>query len=357
MTADHIKILEVSKRFGEVVAVNDVSLRIKRGEFFSLLGPSGCGKTTLLRLLAGFEMPDQGEILIDGVEMNGVPPHQRPTNMVFQNYAIFPHLDVRANVAYGLRKSGLSKVQVAIRVREVLELVKLVGYESRKSNELSGGQRQRVALARALIMRPKVLLLDEPLGALDKKLREEMQIELRTLQEQVGITFVFVTHDQEEALTMSDRMAVMADGVIQQVGTPREIYEQPVSRTVATFIGNINLLDGFVLSSNSETLQVDLPIFGEIRIRQPKSERIKGETVTCAMRPENLAIENSPTNANIPITVVRSSYFGESTYYVVRAESSSIELTVSMQNSATLYQSGSHLWLSWQISDIVILDE
>ncbi|MBO66801.1 MAG: Fe3+/spermidine/putrescine ABC transporter ATP-binding protein [Acidiferrobacteraceae bacterium] len=354
---DHIKILSVSKCFGEVIAVNDVSINIKKGEFFSLLGPSGCGKTTLLRLLAGFEMPDKGEIIIDGIEMNGVPPHQRPTNMVFQSYAIFPHLDVTANVAYGLRKSGLSKAQITQRVTEALELVKLSGYEARKSNELSGGQRQRVALARALIMRPKVLLLDEPLGALDKKLREEMQIELRTLQEQIGITFVFVTHDQEEALTMSDRMAVMGDGIIQQVGTPREIYEQPVSRTVATFIGNINLLEGIVLSRSSAALSVELPIFGKVEIRNSGPGRAVGETVSCVIRPENLSIGASPTDSSIGVILQRSAYFGKSTYFIVRAEDSSIEITVSMQNSRVAPQAGSHLWISWDSSDLVILDE
>ncbi len=209
-----ISFSQVSKRFGTVTAVNQASFDIQRGEFFSLLGPSGCGKTTLLRIVAGFETPTEGEVFIDDQPMSAIPPNRRPVNMVFQNYAIFPHLDVRANIAFGMRKSGLSKSDLNERIDEVLELIKLPGYGSRGSDELSGGQRQRVALARALIKQPKVLLLDEPLGALDKKLREQMQIELRQLQQQLGITFLFVTHDQEEALTLSDRIAVMSDGEV-----------------------------------------------------------------------------------------------------------------------------------------------
>jgi ABC-type Fe3+/spermidine/putrescine transport system ATPase subunit len=238
-----ISIQGVSKHFGDVVAVDNISIDIAAGEFFSLLGPSGCGKTTLLRMLAGFESPTTGEIFIDGNPMSEIPPHHRPTNMVFQNYAIFPHLDIDANIAFGLRKDKLGKVEQQRRVDEALEMVKLPGYGKRRANEISGGQRQRVALARALIKRPKVLLLDEPLGALDKKLREEMQLELRALQETVGITFIFVTHDQEEALTLSDRVAVMARGDVLQMASPQELYNNPVSVEVADFIGQINFFD------------------------------------------------------------------------------------------------------------------
>ncbi len=215
-----ISVRGLSKSYDAVQAVDNIDLDIERGEFFSLLGPSGCGKTTLLRMLAGLEIPDQGEIYIDDQAMSAIPAHRRPVNMVFQNYAIFPHLDVRGNIAFGLRKSGLPKTEINSKVEEMLDLIKLPGYETRTATQLSGGERQRIALARALIKRPKVLLLDEPLGALDKKLREQMQIELRELQKSVGITFVFVTHDQEEALTMSDRIAVMAKGTVHQVETP-----------------------------------------------------------------------------------------------------------------------------------------
>ncbi|MEM7667841.1 MAG: ABC transporter ATP-binding protein, partial [Pseudomonadota bacterium] len=242
-----ISIQNVSKSFGLVRAVEDVSIDIGHGEFFSLLGSSGCGKTTLLRMLAGFEGATSGEIYIDGQPMSAVPPHHRPVNMVFQSYAIFPHLNVRDNIAYGLRKQKLSRDERNGRVDELLELIKLPGYGDRRANQLSGGQRQRVALARALILRPKVLLLDEPLGALDKQLREQMQIELRALQRAVGITFVFVTHDQEEALTLSDRIAVMSGGEVLQMDTPHMLYERPSSREVASFIGTMNFFEGRII--------------------------------------------------------------------------------------------------------------
>ena len=232
-----ISIKNVVKEFGTVRAVNNANIDIVKGEFFSLLGPSGCGKTTLLRMLAGFELPTSGVIEIDDQDVTLTPPNHRPVNMVFQNYAIFPHLNVASNIAFGMRKSGLSKQELDGKIEQMLELIKLEGYGDRKADELSGGQRQRVALARALIKQPKVLLLDEPLGALDKKLREQMQIELRQLQQHVGITFVFVTHDQEEALTLSDRIAVMSQGDIMEVSTPGDLYENPQSRFVADFIG------------------------------------------------------------------------------------------------------------------------
>ena len=225
MNNSFIQINNISKHFADVKAVDDVSFEIKEGEFFSLLGPSGCGKTTLLRLLAGFEYQTSGNLLIDGIDITELSPHKRPTNMVFQNYAIFPHLNVEKNIQFGLRKLGLSNDEINKRVKDVLTLVKLEGYEERFSNQLSGGQRQRVALARALVRQPKVLLLDEPLGALDKKLRDEMQLELRTLQKNIGITFVFVTHDQQEAISMSDRVAVMNNGKIQQLSAPNELYK------------------------------------------------------------------------------------------------------------------------------------
>ncbi len=274
-----ISFSQVSKRFGTVTAVNQASFDIQRGEFFSLLGPSGCGKTTLLRIVAGFETPTEGEVFIDDQPMSAIPPNRRPVNMVFQNYAIFPHLDVRANIAFGMRKSGLSKSDLNERIDEVLELIKLPGYGSRGSDELSGGQRQRVALARALIKQPKVLLLDEPLGALDKKLREQMQIELRQLQQQLGITFLFVTHDQEEALTLSDRIAVMSDGEVIEIATPAELYESPRTRFVADFIGSINFFEGEVVDSEARNTTVASELLGTIVASETGQEFSSGTPV------------------------------------------------------------------------------
>ena len=356
MDRSYIQIQNVSKLFGSIRAVDQVSINIGRGEFFSLLGPSGCGKTTLLRLLAGFEMPDRGEIFIDNEPMGRVAPHQRPTNMVFQNYAIFPHLDVRANVAYGLRRSKLDKSAVRSRVEEALSMVKLGGFERRRATELSGGQRQRVALARALIMRPKVLLLDEPLGALDKRLREEMQVELRALQQQVGITFVFVTHDQEEALTMSDRIAVMHQGTILQVGPPKEIYERPESREVASFIGQMNLLEGIVTGVEKELIGVDIPVFGAIQVSRRESAIRHGDAVTVAIRPESLTLSSKPQEGAITVTLRHSSYYGESTYCVVGPQVSKGDVTVSMRNYGGFEVTGDELWLSWRQEDFVLLE-
>ena len=242
-----LQVEAVTKRFGSICALDGVDLAIGSGEFFALLGPSGCGKTTLLRTIGGFEVPDAGRVLIEGTDVTDAPPERRPTNMVFQSYAIFPHLNVFANVAYGLRKSGLDPAALRKRVLDALVLTRLEGLETRKSNELSGGQRQRVALARALVRRPKVLLLDEPLGALDKRLREAMQLELRQLQRQVGITFLFVTHDQDEALSMADRISVMSNGRVLQIATPRALYESPKSREVADFVGTMNFFEAEIV--------------------------------------------------------------------------------------------------------------
>ena len=241
----------VSKHFGGVTAVDGVSLDIYQGEFFALLGPSGCGKTTLLRMLAGFETPDAGRVLLDGADLTGAPPHRRPVNMMFQSYALFPHLTVAGNVAFGLKQDGLPKDEIAARIAEMLALLRLEGLEARKPDQLSGGQRQRVALARALVKRPRVLLLDEPLAALDKKLRGETQFELMRLKARLGLTFVIVTHDQEEAMTVANRIGVMNHGRLIQVATPSEIYEQPNSRWVADFIGDVNLIEGRVVESGA----------------------------------------------------------------------------------------------------------
>src|SRR3954471_8159377 len=251
-----LRIEGVAKTFGTFRAVDGVSLDIKAGEFFALLGPSGCGKTTLLRMLAGFEAPDQGRILLGGKDIAQALPHERPINMMFQNYALFPHLSVRDNIAFGLKRAGMARADIATRVAEMIALVKLDGLERRKPDQLSGGQKQRVALARALARHPKLLLLDEPLAALDKKLREETQAELMALQRQLGLTFVIVTHDQDEAMSMADRIGVMRDGRLQQVATPRQLYEAPASRWIAGFVGDINLIEGEVTYRDAHRLTI-----------------------------------------------------------------------------------------------------
>ncbi|MGO4836245.1 ABC transporter ATP-binding protein, partial [Rhizobiaceae sp. 2RAB30] len=281
-----IEIADVTRSYGAFKALDSASLAIREGEFFSLLGPSGCGKTTLLRMIAGFDTPTTGRILIDGQPMDGIPPNRRPTNMVFQSYAIFPHLNVEQNVAYGLKRLRLDSREEKRRVDEALGQVSLAGLGKRGATELSGGQRQRVALARALVMRPKVLLLDEPLSALDKKLREQMQVELRHLQRTVGITFVLVTHDQYEALAMSDRIAVMFGGRIAQVAAPKEIYQRPVNRQVADFLGGMNFVKGEILEENGASLTVETKAFGRVTTEKPTAFVRNGHGATLGIRPE-----------------------------------------------------------------------
>src|SRR3954462_2357496 len=266
-----LRIEGVAKTFGTFRAVDGVSLDIRAGEFFALLGPSGCGKTTLLRMLAGFEAPDQGRILLDGKDIAPVLPHERPVNMMFQNYALFPHLSVRDNIAFGLKRAGMAKVDIAERVAEMVALVKLEGLEKRKPDQLSGGQRQRVALARSLARRPQVLLLDEPLAALDKKLRESTQHELMELQRRLGMTFIIVTHDQEEAMTMASRIGVMDAGRLDQVATPRDLYETPASRWIAEFVGDINLFEGHVEPAVQGRLAVVTRDAGTIYVPEPRT--------------------------------------------------------------------------------------
>ena len=291
---DSVTFAGVTKRFGSVVAVRELDLGIRRGEFFTLLGPSGCGKTTTLRMIAGFEDPTEGHLLIDGEAVAGLPPDKRPTNTVFQSYALFPHLSVRDNVAFGLRRTGVPKAEIEERVRGELERVGLTGETGRRPSQLSGGQQQRVALARALVNLPKVLLLDEPLGALDLKLRKGLQIELKRIQREVGITFVYVTHDQDEALTMSDRIAVMNGGRVEQVASPEEIYERPATTFVADFIGLSNLMPGTVASAQGERGRVRLEAGPEFEAEL--GELVVGARCHAVVRPERLRIV--PTDAS-----------------------------------------------------------
>src|SRR5216683_6457819 len=283
----------VRKQFSAVAAVERVSLDIFAGEFFALLGPSGCGKTTLLRLLAGLDTPDEGRILLDGEDIALVPPYRRPINMMFQNYALFPHLTVEGNVAFGLKQEGLAKSEITTRVEEMLALVRLEGLAKRKPHQLSGGQRQRVALARSLVKRPRVLLLDEPLAALDKKLRGETQFELMHLKERLGLTFVIVTHDQEEAMTVADRIGVMDHGRLVQVATPPELYEQPSSRWVADFIGDVNLIEGKVADASPAATTIASAGAGRLRVAS-SSDAKPGDTVWVALRPEKVRIAREP---------------------------------------------------------------
>ncbi|MEM7045250.1 MAG: ABC transporter ATP-binding protein [Pseudomonadota bacterium] len=316
-----VTIKQVTKKFGEVIAVDDVSIDIRPNEFFALLGPSGCGKTTLLRMIAGFEPPSGGRLTIDGEDMTTVPPNRRPVNMVFQSYAVFPHMSVADNVAYGLVVSGVPKAEIGPRVEEALQMVRLEGYGARMPNQLSGGQRQRVALARALIKRPKVLLLDEPLSALDRKLREEMQLELVRLQHEVGITFVIVTHDQEEALSMADRIAVMDQGQLLQVAPPAELYDRPNCRMVADFIGKTNFFAGLAGDVTDGRLLVTADDLGELHLVD--DGRGTG-AVEISVRPEKIELlHDRPDGARIALSgiVDQHAFFGEASHIYVRLPS------------------------------------
>jgi len=347
----------VTKRFGDVTAVDDMDLRIARGEFYSLLGPSGCGKTTTLRMIAGFEQPTEGEILLAGTPIAGVPPYQRNVNTVFQHYALFPHMDVARNVGYGLRQRKVDKVDEARRVAEALALVRLVGYERRRTWEMSGGQQQRVALARALVNRPTVLLLDEPLGALDLKLRKEMQLELKALQREVGITFVYVTHDQEEALTMSDRIAVMHRGRIEQLGGPDELYDRPESPFVADFIGTTNLLTGTV-----ETVSADVAVIrlesGD-RCLAAGDGRQAGESIQLSVRPESIELgaSNGSNGADhIAAEVEQVAYLGAAVQYQVRT-AGGLGLSVLAAKTGSRFSSGDSVVLAWAPTDALVLGD
>ena len=357
-----IEVRNVTKHFGRVRALHSVDIEVNEGEFFALLGPSGCGKTTLLRILAGFESPTEGEVFLDGQAMSAVPANRRPVNMVFQNYAIFPHLNVRQNIAYGLRRQKLPKAELDRVIERALVLIKLEGFGERRSDQLSGGQRQRVALARALVKQPKVLLLDEPLGALDKRLREQMQVELRALQQEVGVTFVFVTHDQEEALSMSDRIAVMSEGQVLQVDTPERLYERPVSREVADFIGTMNFVEGEVQGMDNGTVTADAGPLG--RVSGVSEHRLsRGSRVLIAIRPEKIAVSRTKPEGELNVVrgrVAAASYLGDRSHLRVDVSGLGAPISVASQNILPLLHSAhsaetEDMWLSWPAAAVVLL--
>jgi spermidine/putrescine transport system ATP-binding protein len=351
-----VRLESVSKRFHEVVAVDDLSLAIERGEFFSLLGPSGCGKTTTLRMIGGFEEVTAGSVYLGEQDVTDLPPYRRDVNTVFQSYALFPHLNVFDNVAFGLQRRKVAAAETRRRVTEMLDLVELPGYERRKPSQLSGGQQQRIALARALVNRPRVLLLDEPLGALDLKLRKQMQIELKRIQTEVGITFIYVTHDQDEAMTMSNRIAVMRNGRIEQLGSPEELYERPATEFVAGFLGVSNLLDGRLAGREGSLASVILA--DGTHLRAPADGIGHDQPVKIGVRPEKLRLEplgaNGETRADRNIlegTIRDASYVGVSTQYLVRTGDGH-EVTVYMQNletagAAEAHAAGERVRLTW----------
>ena len=361
-----IQIKGLSKQFDDFSAVDNVDLDIHKGELFTILGGSGCGKSTLLRMLAGFETPSAGQIMIDGVDMAGIPAYDRPVNMMFQSYAVFPHMTVEQNISYGLKKDRLGKTEIATRVNDMLDLVQLSELAKRKPHQLSGGQRQRVALARALIKQPKVLLLDEPLAALDKKLREQTQFELMNLQYELGITFVVVTHDQEEAMTLSTRVAVMDAGKLVQIGTPTQVYESPCNRFVADFFGNINFFNATVLSIHPETktLTAQLEKTGTQLEAKTEGDFSTSDEVTIAVRPEKISVsQERPEGDHLTITkgtVEDLAYYGNRSIYRVRSQSGRI-IQVSAQNNQRSEQLvlewDDEVYLSWDSSCNVVLSE
>ncbi|MFO1133216.1 MAG: ABC transporter ATP-binding protein [Hyphomicrobiales bacterium] len=355
-----VSIRNVTKAFpGGVTAVDDVSLDIAQNEFFALLGPSGCGKTTLLRMISGLETPTSGQIIIAGEDMALTPPNKRPTNMVFQSYAVFPHMTVEQNVGYGLKVTGVARDEIKRRVGEALEMVKLTALAARKPDQMSGGQRQRVALARALVKRPKVLLLDEPLSALDAKLRDDMRMELTRLQETVGITFIIVTHDQDEALSMASRIAVMDRGAVQQVATPAELYEHPKSRFVADFIGKVNLIDARVHRQIGRKIDCELKGVGRMELA---SDNLVGGQVAVAVRPEKLKIATTEPASAIRVQgkVRDVAYYGDTSHVVIEAMDG-LNLSVNVQNDTRLggsgVERGQNVWVHWAPEDSIVLTE
>jgi spermidine/putrescine transport system ATP-binding protein len=352
-----IRLIDLEKRFGEVRAVDGVSLDIRSGEFFSLLGPSGCGKTTTLRMIGGFELPTAGRILLRDRDVTVDPPDKRPVNMVFQSYALFPHLDVGDNIGFGLRRRKVERDEIKRRVAEVLDLVGLAGYEKRRPNQLSGGQQQRVALARALVNRPNVLLLDEPLGALDLKLRKRLQLELKRIQGEIGITFVYVTHDQEEALTMSDRIAVMHAGRVEQLGTPEELYDRPTTRFVADFIGTTNLLTGAVESADPGGALVRLG-GGDACVVTAAGLDI-GRTVELSIRPESILLKPTNGGPHGPLeplqgTVEQVAYLGSNVQYQVRTRGG-LPMTVVAPRTQQRLPIGTDVDITWSPDEALVL--
>jgi spermidine/putrescine transport system ATP-binding protein len=323
-----IELRNLSKKFGSFTAVDDITLSIRAGEFLTLLGPSGCGKTTLLRMIAGFESPDRGQVFLNGIDVTPLPPYRREVNQVFQSYALFPHLTVGENVAFGLKMRGMPRPAIAGKVADMVKLVSLTGMENRRPDQLSGGQRQRVALARALVCEPRVLLLDEPLAALDAKLRRSMQIELKRLQSRVGITFVFVTHDQEEAITMSDRIAVMNGGKIEQLGTPAEMYHRPATKFVATFLGQTNLLPAKVIATNRVILS------DTTELTCDTGTRTVGQEILLSIRPERVSFNAAGNDNVIPVTVVERIFKGAFEQFLIRT-TRGLEL-IAVQSQPTL---------------------
>lgn len=347
MNAAVIRLDGISKRFGALTAVDNVSIDLREGEFFALLGPSGCGKTTLLRMIAGFEDPDEGRILLDGEDMTQTRANRRPINLMFQSYALFPHMNVRANIAYGLEMESLSKAEISRRVAEILDQTQLDALATRKPHQLSGGQRQRVALARALVKRPRVLLLDEPLGALDKKLREQMQLELKRLQHELGITFVVVTHDQDEALVMADRIALMKDGKLAQLAEPRQLYEYPNSKFVAGFIGVTNLFEGTATKDGIDVTGLD-----ECRADH---DLPPGSSCALSVRPERLKVADQPPHADMNSlsgTIADIAYHGQDVNLLVAVEGRTdpvvVKISANGDEDNSGFEQGREVWCAWQ---------
>ncbi|MGH8284718.1 MAG: ABC transporter ATP-binding protein [Steroidobacteraceae bacterium] len=360
---DYVRIENVTKKFGDFVAVNNVSLKVRQGEIFCLLGGSGSGKTTLLRVLAGFEPSTTGRIIIDGQDMTGIPPYERPVNMMFQSYALFPHMTVEKNVAFGLEQEGLAKAEIAKRVEDILDIVKMRPYARRKPHQLSGGQRQRVALARSLVKRPKLMLLDEPLGALDKKLREQTQFELINIQEQLGVTFIVVTHDQEEAMTLASRIGVMNHGEIVQVGTPTDIYEYPATRFVADFIGSVNMFEGRLIEDEPDHVRIESPELGTTVFVDHGISSPPDATVWVAIRPEKVLIgrEAVKEQENAVRGVVKEiAYMGDVSIYLVRIDSGRMVRVTRpnvFRHAEDRISWDETVWLTWHPSSPVVLTQ
>ncbi len=358
----YVRIERVTKRFGDFVAVNQVSLDIYKGEAFCLLGPSGCGKTTLLRMLAGFEQPTEGRLFIDGQDMTAIPPYERPVNMMFQSYALFPHMTVVENVGFGLRQDGIPKAEREARVAEILQLVRLTGFDQRKPHQLSGGQRQRVALARSLVKRPKLLLLDEPLGALDKKLREHTQFELINIQETLGVTFVIVTHDQEEAMTLASRIGVMNQGEILQTGTPTDIYEYPTSKYVADFIGSVNMFEGRLVEDEPAHVRIESAELGGTVYVDHGVSSAPDATVWVAVRPEKVRIDRERPDQLDNVfagTVKEIAYLGDVSRYLVALDSGKLvrvtQPNTDRRDDRVTWEE--RVWLSWSPSANVVVTQ